>query len=259
VSGLAGKRVLVTRPRHQAASLAALLRKAGAKPLLLPLIEIVPPADMAALDRAARAAASYDWLVFTSANAVDALWDRLEHLGLPTTLPVLTAVIGPSTARALERRGQPVDYVPHLYTDEALGMGVGVDLGLDVAGKRILLPRAENTREAVATYLRMRDAIVDEVVAYRNQPADPAAEAEIIEELRCGVDVVTLTSASTARNYSDLVDKYDLPIPPVVACIGPETARVAVIKGLPVHVVATVHTAEGLVDAIDTYVPLEDT
>jgi uroporphyrinogen-III synthase len=72
------------------------------------------------------------------------------------------------------------------------------------------------------------------------------------------VDVVTLTSASTARNYSDLVDKYALPIPPVVACIGPETARVAVIKGLPVHVIAAVHTVEGLLDAIDAYLPLED-
>jgi len=100
---------------------------------------------------------------------------------------------------------------------------------------------------------------VDEVVAYRNQPANPSAEAEIIAELRRGVDVVTLTSASTARGYSDLVDKYALPFPPVVACIGPETARVAVIKGLPVHVVAEVHTAEGLVDAIEAYLPLEDT
>ena len=96
-------------------------------------------------------------------------------------------------------------------------------------------------------------------MAYRNQPADPAAEPEIIEELQRGVDVVTLTSASAARNYSDLVDKYALPFPPVVACIGPETARVAVIKGLPVHVVATVHTAEGLLDAIEAYMPLEDT
>ena len=254
MSSLAGKRVLVTRPRHQAASLAALLRKAGAQPLLLPLIEIVRPADLAALDAAAQAAAAggYDWLFFTSANAVDALWDRIEHLGLPTPLPAQTAVIGPSTGRALERRGQKVDFIPDLYTDEALAMG------LEITGKRILFPHAESIRESLVIYLGWAGATVDEVVAYRNQPADPAAEAEIIAELRRGVDVVTLTSASTARNYSDLVDKYALPIPPVVACIGPETARVAVIKGLPVHVVAAVHTAEGLLDAIDAYVPLED-
>jgi uroporphyrinogen-III synthase len=107
----------------------------GATPLLLPLIEIVPPADMAALDAAARAASGYDWLFFTSANAVDALWDRIEFLGLPNPLPVQTAVIGPSTGRALERRGQPVDFIPNLYTDEALAMEV------ETTGKRILFRR----------------------------------------------------------------------------------------------------------------------
>jgi uroporphyrinogen-III synthase len=251
VSSLAGKRVLVTRPRAQTAGLAALLRKAGALPLLLPLIEIVPPVDMAALDHAARAAASYDWLVFTSANAVDALWDRLEHLGLPTKLPARTAVIGPSTARALERRGQPVDYMPTVYTDEALTSG------FSVKGDRILFPRAEDTREVVAARLRARGAAVDEVIAYRNQPADLAAEAEMIAEVRRGIDVVVLASGSAASQFARIVETYGLPIPPVVACIGPESARVAMIKGLTVNVVATVHTAEGLVDAIVEHFSLE--
>ncbi|MEP7358180.1 MAG: uroporphyrinogen-III synthase, partial [Anaerolineales bacterium] len=201
---------------------------------------------------AARAAASYDWLMFTSANAVDALWDRLEHLGLPTRLPGKIAVIGPATARAVERHGQPVDFMAPQGMAESLATGLA-----DLAGQRILWPRAETARELLAVSLRLGHAIVDEVVAYRNQPADPAAQAEIIAELRRGIDVVTLTSASTATSFAVLLEKFSLPVPPVVACIGKETARVAVIKGLPVQVIADVHTSDGLVAAIEKYFSVE--
>ena len=247
MSGLAGKRVLVTRPRQQAASLATLLRKAGAKPLMLPLIEMVPPADMAALDRAARAAAGYDWIIFTSANAVAAFYERRQQLGLPRPVPARCAAIGPATAMALRARGQTADLVPAEFVAEAFAAELN-----DVEGQRFLLPRAENGREYLAVYLRLRGAQVDEVAAYRTLPAE--FDAEALAELERGVDIVTLTSASTARGFAALA--ADLP-KALIACLGPKTAEAAREAGLPVHITAAVHTTGGLLAAIEAYLSLE--
>ena len=267
---LEGKRILVTRPRAQAAALCERLAAAGAVPIPLATIEIAPPPDYAALDDALRRLPEFSWIIFTSANGVAVFWDRLIMVGadarpwaglapdqLQATARVAPTVeaapaprlaaIGPATARALAERGARADFVPAEYLAEAITAGLG-----DVAGEKILLPRADLAREALAVELARRGAHVEQIAAYRIRPApaDPAALAE----LRRGVDAITFTSSSAVRNLVDLVGPAPDPlIGPVIACIGPVTAGTARDLGLRVDVTAAEYTLDGLVSALLAY------
>jgi uroporphyrinogen-III synthase len=246
MAGLAGKRVLVTRPRGQAAALCQRLSALGAVPVLLPTIDIEPPSDPAALQRAARRAGAYDWIVFTSVNGVAAFEAPLW--GLNGSAVPRIAAIGPATARALEARGAPADFVPQEFVAEALAEGLG-----EVRGLRVLMPRAEEARDVLARELRARGAVVHEVAAYRTRLAAPDESA--LAELRRGVDVITFTSSSTVRGFMALLEGLGLRLdpPPLIACIGPVTTATARALGLRVDVTAQTYTGDGLVDAIKAY------
>lgn len=242
MSALAGKRIVVTRPRAQAAGLYQQLAALGAEPILFPTIEIAPVDDYRALDRALSQLAHYRWLIFTSVNGVAAFWDRWERAGggsLPTALRV--AAIGPATAAALEQRGARPALIPHEYVAEAILDQIG-----PVEGKWILLPRADLAREVLADELGRRGAIVHEIAVYRTLPAAPDPHG--LAELRRGVDALTFTSSSTVRNFVALVGREISAV--CVACIGPITAQTARQLGLPVHVVARTYTSAGLVAAL---------
>ncbi len=259
-STLAGKRVLVTRAEDQAEGLAERLRAAGAEPVLVPSIEIAPPVDLAALDRAVAELASYAWVIFTSANGVRAFFDRLKvNRPHPDPLPggegkrPRVAAIGPATQAALAARGVPVDFVPPRFVAGAIAEWLG-DIG---PGTRVLLPRADIARKDLAPSLRARGALVDEVIAYRTRPAEAAADpAALGREIERGLDVLTFTSASTVRGFARLVEKAGLDLAAVaarasvVACIGPVTADAAAALGLRVDVVAGEHTVDGLTAAL---------
>ena len=269
-SPLAGKRIVITRSRAQAGVLSEKLAHLGAEPILFPTIEIAPMEDYQPLDSAVRRLADYQWIVFTSANGVAAFWERLAAAGLAGDLPPSTrlAAVGPATARALEQHGQSATFIPDEYVAEALAAGLG-----DVAGARILLPHAELAREVLADALRARGATVDEIAAYRTLP--PAPDPFGLAELARGVDALTFTSASTARNFARLLEGSGLAAagpaaasqpaaPPdrlpwpalrqaIVACIGPVTAAGVRQAGLPVDVVAATYTLDGLVDALAGY------
>lgn len=247
MSALAGKRILVTRPRAQAAGLCERLAALGADPILFPTIEIGPAADDGPLDSALRQLAHYHWLIVTSVNGVQAVWRRLAALGragqpLPGQLRV--AAIGPATAAALEQHGVRPALIPDEYVAEAILAQIG-----EVAGLQILLPRADLARELLAEALARRGAVVHEITAYRTVPAapDPAGLAA----LRRGVDAVTFTSSSTVRNFVALAGR-DLGAARV-ACIGPVTAETARELGLPVHVIAREYTTAGLAAALVDY------
>jgi uroporphyrinogen III methyltransferase / synthase len=248
---LYGLRVLVTRARDQASALSALLREQGAEPVECPVIEIQPPADSAALDEALTRLASYDWLVFTSANGVAAFFQRLSHLNLDVRAlkGVRLAAIGPATAAGLERFGLRLDYVPEVYVGEAVAQGLK-DM---VQGKRVLLPRAETVRPVLAEELQRSGAEVDQVVAYRTVTATslPGEILAMLEEKK--IDVVTFTSASTVEGLMGALkgtSQVELLSGVTVACIGPITAEAAEAKGLQVDVRSEEHTIPGLVDAI---------
>ncbi len=251
---LFGQRVLVTRPREKAGGTAARLRELGAAPVIFPTIEIRPPEDWAALDAAIERLASghYDWTIFTSTNGVRFFWRRLEALGKDARAfaGARLGAIGPVTAGELARHGLRADLVPDQYVAEAILDEIGA-----VEGQRVLLPRADIARPALADGLIDAGSDVDEIAAYRTVSAD-AEDAERIRELLAAgeIDVLTFTSSSTVRNFVAALEPLpELPEGIVVACIGPITAGTARELGLPVHVSASEHTIEGLLNALVTY------
>ncbi len=254
-SPLARRRVLITRTRSQASTLADALRAEGAVPVVLPAIEIQLRADAASVrdsvERLRRG--DYAWTVFTSANAVEIYLDLLREHDADARVFAggRICAIGEATARALADRGLRADLVP----TEAVGEGVVEALGREVvAGARVLLPRAEGGREVLPEGLRAAGATVDELTLYLSAPpAEPPREAlALVRE--GGIDVVTFTSSSTVRNLATLLGGDLSPLrDAVVACIGPSTAEAATEAGLPPDVVAEEHSVEGLVAALRAY------
>ncbi len=216
-------RVLVTRPRDQSSALAELLAAAGAEPILIPTIEIVPPASFAALDRALVQLRSFDWLIFTSANAVRVFAERARATGQPPN-PGPIAVIGPATAQAvLALLDRPVDRMPTRYVAEALAEA----LLPDAAGASMLLVRATIARDVIPETLMAGGARVTIADAYRTVvPEDSIAQWKQLFAT-APPDAITFTSASTARNFVALLDRANVPIPEgtVLASIGPITSQ----------------------------------
>jgi len=239
---LFGKRIIVTRARPQASGLVERLHELGAATVELPVIEIGEPADGGtALRAAAGRVADYDWVAFTSANAVGRFFAALGEVGADTRAlgGRRVAAIGPGTAEALAAAGVRADLVPDRFVAESL-----LEAFPDGPG-RVLLPRAAIARDALPAGLTERGWTVDVVEAYRTAVGRPAPEALAAAG---SAHAVTFTSSSTVTNY--LAVAGDVPVPPVVACIGPITADTARAAGLSVDVVAAEHTIEGLVSAL---------
>ena len=237
---LFGRTVVVTRAREQASELRTRLAALGAEVIELPAIEIEP------LDFALPDLASYRWIVFTSANGVDAFFDRgLSPIGFDARAfsGMRIAAIGPGTADALERRGLRVDLLPERFVAESL-------LDAFPAGSvRILLARAETARDVLPEGLQAKGYTVDVLAVYRTVQA--AVDPDALARVRAGdVDAITFTSSSTVTNFCDAVG--DWKAAPTVVSIGPVTTATAESKGLTVAAEADPHTIDGLVDALIT-------
>ena len=249
---LAGRIVVITRPRAQAQAFAVLLEAAGARVLLVPTIVIEPPASWEPLDSALERLEDYRWAVFTSVNGVEMTRRRLEETGRgPSALGgCRLAAIGPATADALRALGLETEVVPDEYVAEGLAGRLRV---LVRPSERVLLARAAEAREVLVTLLEAAGARVDEVPAYRTRPA-----AEDVGELRRAlgegrVDVVTFTSSSTVRHFAALFPGEDLPgllLGVAVACIGPVTRATAETLGLETRIVPREYTVPALAQAI---------
>lgn len=250
--GLEGRRVLVTRAPHQASELAERLREAGAEPVLIPAIEIAEPRSYGALDAALAALSTYDWMIFTSANAVEA-FHRRAQLHRITQLPQQIAAIGPATARAARQIGLRVDLVPPTAVAEALAE----ELTQEAQGKTFLLVRAAEARDVLPLSLREAGGHVTIAEAYRNEI--PAASVQTMRELFSSraswPDAVTFTSASTVRNLMVLLGEAGLRLPPEVvrASIGPITSNALVELRLPPQVQAGEASLVSLVEALTKY------
>lgn len=246
---LAGKRILVTRAPHQASELAERLSALGAKAILIPTIEIGPPASFNALDAAILSLGNFDLVAFTSANAVRAFKQRSD-LAFVNPAPKRIAVVGPATERALEAIGLHADILPPVFTAGSLAQ----TLLPDARGWRILLVLAEHAPAILESALQSAGAYVTVAAAYGNHI--PATSLSTITSLFADPssvpDAVTFTSASTAINLVALLDAADLVMPSTVAraSIGPITSRALVELGLPPHVEAAEPTIPALVSAI---------
>ncbi|OFW29781.1 MAG: uroporphyrinogen-III C-methyltransferase [Acidobacteria bacterium RIFCSPLOWO2_02_FULL_65_29] len=259
VRPLFGKRILVTRPREYAAEFVDLLESLGAQAIEAPLVRIEPPDDYGPLDQACATIERFNWIVFTSGNAVDALMGRLlaSSRDVRALGSVKLCAVGPATGEHLARHGLKVDLVPHEYRADALAHALAQSG--DVRGLKIFLPHADIGRDVVANELRKLGAEVIEAVAYRTIEADGDREGEpdiyrMLLERR--IDVVTFTSASAVRSFVKLLGAEpaaDLLGTVVVASIGPVTAEAAAQYNITSAIVPSKFTIPALVDAIVEY------
>ncbi len=248
---LFGRRVLVTRSSAQSWELTALLEREGAEVVEVPSIRIEPPDDFGPLDSALDRLDSFHWVVFTSANAVNAMFDRLSGAGRDARAlrASRVAAIGRGTARALRESGIAAD----LVVSKSVSEGLVDEMGrLGVSGLRILLPGAQTRRAALSAGLERLGAEVETVPSYRTVHVE-GSQARLPQVLSDGIDVVTFTSASTVRGFIALLDDVGRLAGVEAACIGPITAREASNAGLDVAILAGESTLEGLVEAMRDY------
>ncbi len=268
---LRGVRILVGRARHQAGALSSELRKLGATVLEIPFIEIRKPRSFKPLDMALQNLAGYDWLILTSANGVEAMWQRLKKLRLTkrSLMRLRVAAIGPATKKAIEQQGIKVDVVPKEYVAES----VVRSLRRRVKGKRVLLVRARVARDVIPIELRKAGAIVDVVEAYETvipKSSRTRLRAALKNPRRCP-HVVTFTSSSTVRNFVELLGGSRSVVRALeggrgrggprhiqFASIGPVTSSTLRELGLPVDIEASEFTIPGLVKAIASAVQGEE-
>ena len=265
-------RVLVGRAKHQAGALSTELRKLGAQVLEIPFIEIRKPRSFKPLDSALKNLPTYDWLILTSVNGVEAMWTRMENLNLPVEISregheftraaksdntivalaawgrLRVAAIGPATKKAIEHRGLKVDVVPKEYVAES----VVRSLKGKVKGKRVLLVRAKVARDVIPRELRKAGAHVDVVEAYETvvpQSSRRKLQAALKNECK-RPQVVTFTSSSSVKNFVALVGKRANLKGIQMASIGPVTSNTVRESGLSVDIAAKEFTIPGLVTAI---------
>ena len=251
---LAGCRIVVSRAKKQAGKLSSALRALGCTVYEIPFIAIRRPRSFQPLDRALRNLATYDWLILTSVNGVDALFERMAKKRLrPSTLEHLKiAAIGPATKAAIEKHGLRVAVVPKEYVAES----VVASLERRVKGRRVLLVRAKVARDVIPRELRKAGAEVDVVEAYETvvpESSEKRLRAALSSKSR-KPHGITFTSSSTVRNFVGLVGvrtaRAVLKNGVHTASIGPVTSATLREFGLPVDVEAGDYTIPGLVAAI---------
>ena len=232
---LSGKTVLITRAASQSAELRSRLEGLGARVIECPTIQIVPPTTWKPVDDAIRRLNTYQWLLFTSANAVEQFMDRMGDRR--PTIPI--AVVGSSTAARLTEWGLKASLVPQEFRAEGLLAAFPENL----VGTRILFPRAEVARELLPDELRRRGATVDIVTVYRTVKAFSGSIGEILASER--VDCIVFTSPSTIPD-----DLHSLPTSTSLAVIGPVTREAAQLFGLKPDIIPVESTIPSLVAAI---------
>lgn len=253
---LTGKSILVTREVSQAGALSRSLDERGAKTVVCPLISFSPPLDWAPVDHCLERLSEYHGLLFTSVNAVEFTFKRMEEQGIPleNARGITTYTVGPATAEALASRGVTVERLPDQYQAEGLASLLEKET---VKGKRFLFPRARNAREWLPRFLEERGARVDLAVVYETRRADE--NAGLLREIlgKEKLDYLAFTSSSTVSAFTALAG----PGPAkeawrkiTAACIGEITAETARTEGFQHILTACPSTIPGLVQAIEEHV-----
>ncbi len=253
---LAGTRILVGRARHQAGSLSTSLRGLGASVIEIPFIEIRKPQSYQPLDDALKNIKSYDWLILTSANGVEATWRRIQKLRIPRTKlkHLQIAAIGPATKKAIVKHGLKVKMVPEEYVAESVVKG----LRDQIKGKRVALIRAKVARDVIPEELRSAGAEVDVIEAYETVVPEKSRTrlSALMKSATRRPHVVTFTSSSTAKNFAELLSNNAGPRNGSTfkkiqfASIGPVTSATLRELQMPPAIEAREYTMGGLIRAI---------
>jgi len=249
---LAGKRIVITRARKQAETVARSIEELGGDVIDFPTIEICPPENFAEFDAALDKLSLYDWVIFTSVNSVEPFLERLKLRG--ETAEALSAhkvgAIGAETAKRLEAARIRASLVPERYQAEGILDAISPE---EICGKRVLIPRAAEAREILPATLRKWGAVVDVVVAYRTElpRLDVRPLSDLLVERK--VDVITFTSSSTVRNFVRLFGGRklgEIARGSTIACIGPITAATVEELGGRADIVADQFTVKDMLRAI---------
>lgn len=247
-----GKKIVVTRARKQASALVQKIQSLGGIPLEFPTIEIVKKPDLSELKLAQNNLQSYNWIIFTSANAVDIFFDELSanNHDIRDLYGVKLGAIGPATKEKLRCKGLKVDLMPEEYVAEGILQAMSQ---LSSPGERVLMPRAEGARDILPKTLAEKGLKVDEIIIYSARPAS-GQQLNIIEKIVMGeIDYLTFTSSSTVQNFVEIVGPEKIKLlndKVTIVCIGPITAEKARESGLTVNFVAGKYTIEGLLEVI---------
>jgi uroporphyrinogen-III synthase len=249
---LAGRRIVLTRPHAQSGDFETAVEALGGIPIVAPAIALVAPDVWTVVDAALRRIGTYDWIVFTSANAVRALVNRAGAIGIgrEQLREARLAAVGPTTARVLEELLCPPDVIPSTHTSESLGRELA-----DVAGARVLLPRGDLADDALPDALRAHGAFPDTIVVYHTVPG--GGLAAIVEGI-CGasIDALLFTSASAAHFVATALAEAGVSAGeltgrlPVTACLGSMTAAAAQSAGFPNVIVSEGASQAELIDRV---------
>jgi uroporphyrinogen III methyltransferase / synthase len=250
---LEGRRIVITRAAEQSSDLRARLEELGAEVDSLPLVRFLESKDTADLDRAIRSLDEFDWIIFTSANAVTFFLGRCRALeSSPNMGRTKIAAVGTATRVALEKQGLQASFVPAEFS----GAGLAAELSGVISGKSVLLPRSDRASEELPSALCKAGAKVTEVIAYVT--AGPEAfDCNLVDAIRDGrVDAVAFFSPSAFREFqklmgADLPVKYDSRV--ALAAVGPVTAGAIRGTGLPVAIEADEATTASLVEGLERH------
>ena len=253
---LAGRRIILTRPRSRAADFANRIAALGGEAIVAPAIAIVPPDTWTVADAALRCIGTYDWIAFTSVNAVDALTGRADAICVDRDAirARRLAAVGPATAAAITSSLREPDVVAPGHTATSLANEIAAP-----ENARVLFPRGDLAGEALAAGLDRRGAYVDEVVVYRTIPGDGVQLVATAFRTH-SADAVLFSSASavrfvagalaSSRASSDHGDAAPQATRPVVLCIGPVTAAAARAAGFLPAAIAATATQDDLIDHV---------
>ena len=254
-SPLAGKRIVITRAALQSEALAKVLAELGAIPLVLPLVEFGEPEDLGPLDAAIAKLERYDWIIFTSGQAVRAFAARSKDLGASRNAAgskSQIAAVGPVSAEAVRQTGLPVEYVARTHS----GVGLANELGERLRGRSVLLPRSDRANPDLPAALKTHGAQVTEVVAYRTlQPGE--VDRQKLSSISAGeTDAVLFFSPSAVQNFAELVGAghfLGLQNALAITAVGPITAEALRHLKMERIVVAADTTSTAVVQALENH------
>ena len=254
-SALAGKRIVITRSAAQSEALARELSARGAIPVVLPLVSFADPEDFAPLDEAIAGIERFDWIIFTSAQAVRAVGKRSKELKNPlirSGSKLRIASVGPVTAQAARRAGFPVEYVAKTHTGAALAE----ELGKRLHGARVFLPRSDRANPDLPHALKRHGAQVTEVIAYRTLRPTDADQRNLRQIAEGAADAVLFFSPSAVQHFAELFGGGQLRALQdklAITAVGPVTANALREAGVGRTVLATDTTAAAVVEALEEH------